>query len=196
MSLLARRTISNAGWAGGCRVLVGLVSLITVPVFIHRLGATSYGIYVLIQSLLGVTGLFNLGFGEAAIKYVAEADGRRDTAAMMSYFRNVMAVSILVTVAVFGLIALTASFVAHALLRVAAAQRGMAIASLIWFGVAWAGRNINNALATLPAARQRYDSIVRIREGAVVFERLLALAVLAFGGGLVAMFQSQIVPQI
>ena len=103
-SSLGRRAITNAGWAGTCRVLTGIVSLITVPVFIDRLGATSYGIYVLIQSLLGVTGLFNLGFGEAAIKFVSEADGRGDTTKMMHYFRNTLAVSLVVTAAGFGLL--------------------------------------------------------------------------------------------
>src|SRR5436309_7491487 len=123
MSLLARRTISNAGWAGACRVLVGVVSLITVPVFIHRLGATSYGVYVLIQSLLGVTGLFNLGFGEAAIKFVAEEDGRGDTTKMMRYFRNILAVSLVVTGVVFGLLILVAGPLADILLRADPQQR-------------------------------------------------------------------------
>jgi len=167
-----------------------------VPVFIGRLGAASYGIYVLIQSLLGVTGLFNLGFGEAAIKYTAEADGRGDTASMARYFRNVLAVSLVVTAAVFGLVVLCAGILADTLLRASPDQREVAVASLFWFGLAWVGRNINGALATLPAARQRYDQIVLIREGAVVLERVLALAVLGFGGGLVDVFQVQIVPQI
>ncbi len=196
MPSLARRTVSNAGWAGTCRVLTGVVSLATVPVFIGRLGAASYGIYVLIQSLLGVTGLFNLGFGEAAIKYTAEADGRGDTASMARYFRNVLAVSLVVTAAVFGLVVLCAGILADTLLRASPDQREVAVASLFWFGLAWVGRNINGALATLPAARQRYDQIVLIREGAVVLERVLALAVLGFGGGLVDVFQVQIVPQI
>src|SRR2546428_10163417 len=125
MSSLARRTISNAGWAGACRVLVGFVSLITVPVFIHRLGATSYGIYVLIQSLLGVTGLFNLGFGEAAIKFVSEAEGRGDTSMMMRYFRNTLAVSLVVTAVVFGLLILLAGVLASALLPVEGRRTGV-----------------------------------------------------------------------
>ena len=196
VSSLAHRTVSNAGWAGACRVLTGIVSLVTVPVFIERLGATSYGLYVLIQSLLGVTGLFNLGFGEAAIKYVAEADGRSDTSAMIRYFRNALAVSLAVTAGVFALLIFVADVLADKLLRAGPGQRQIAVASLTWFGIAWMGRNINGALATLPAARQRYDRVVLIREGAVVLERLLALAVLGLGGGLVAVFQSQIVPQV
>ena len=195
-SSLGRRAISNAGWAGTCRVLTGLVSLITVPVFIHRLGATSYGIYVLIQSLLGVTGIFNLGFGEAAIKFVSEADGRGDTTKMMNYFRNTLAVSLVVTGAGFGLLIMVAGVLAGTLLRAEGQQKEIAVAALIWFGVAWMGRNINGALSTLLAAKQRYDRVVLIREGGVVLERVLSLAVVMCGGGLVAVFQSQIVPQL
>jgi len=172
------------------------VSLITVPVFIDRLGATSYGIYVLIQSLLGVTGLFNLGFGEAAIKYVAEADGRGDTAKMMRFFRNALAVSIVVTAVVFGLLVMVSGILADVLLHADVRQREVAVAALTWFGVAWMARNINGALSTLLAARQRYDRVVIIREGAVVLERVLSLVVLTFGGGLVTVFQSQIIPQL
>src|SRR2546425_4106935 len=196
VSSLGRRAISNAGWAGTCRVLTGIVSLITVPVFINRLGATSYGVYVLIQSLLGVTGLFNLGFGEAAIKFVAEADGSGDTTKMMRYFRNTLAVSLVVTAVVFGLLIMVAGVLADRLLRAEGREKEVAVAALTWFGVAWMSRNINGALSTLLAARQRYDRVVMIREGAVVLDRVLSLAVLTFGGGLVAVFQSQIVSQV
>jgi len=193
---LGRRAISNAGWAGTCRVLTGIVSLITVPVFINRLGATSYGVYVLIQSLLGVTGLFNLGFGEAAIKFVAEADGRGDTPKMMRYFRNTLAVSLVVTAVVFALLLLFAGILSGSLLRAQGQEKEVAVIALTWFGVAWMGRNINGALSTLLAAKQRYDRVVMIREGAIVLDRVLSLTVLTFGGGLVAVFQSQIVSQL
>lgn len=192
----SRRVLANASWAGVARIIAIALNLVTVPVFMARLGVTGYGIYVLIQGFVGVTGLFSLGFGEAAIKYMAEGRARRDAQLVGRYFRNALWLFIIVSCLGFLLLAIASSAVVGGIFRIAPEHRAVARAALVWFGCAWAFRNVNSAFSTIPAADQRYDIVIAIRDGANILERLLGLIVVTCGGGLTTVFQSQMIPQL
>jgi O-antigen/teichoic acid export membrane protein len=59
--------------SGGLQIVVGaLLTLATVPIFIHKMGAEQYGVFSLI-TVVSSLGLFtNLGFNYSLIKYIAE----------------------------------------------------------------------------------------------------------------------------
>ncbi len=64
--------IKNALYNSGSFFLISLVSFVTLPFFIGKLGVERYGIYVLVTSLLGYYGIFDLGLGQGLIKFVSE----------------------------------------------------------------------------------------------------------------------------
>src|SRR6185295_17319773 len=75
---LMRSTASNVA---GQIVVLGVWFGLT-PFIVHRLGATEYGLWVLVASLIAYGNLLDLGVGAAVTKYVAEfrARGRSEEA--------------------------------------------------------------------------------------------------------------------
>src|ERR671930_206625 len=75
---LLRSTASNV--VGQLAVLAVWFAL--TPFVVHQLGATSYGLWVLVASLIAWGNLLDLGVGAAVTKYVAEfrARGRSEEA--------------------------------------------------------------------------------------------------------------------
>src|ERR1035441_9265939 len=67
-----RQIIKNVGssWFSlGVNVILGLV---LSPFILHRLGDTAFGIWVLILSITGYYGLFDLGIGSSVIRFVSK----------------------------------------------------------------------------------------------------------------------------
>src|SRR5271169_3878158 len=67
-----RQIIKNVGssWFSlGINVILGLV---LSPFILHRLGDTAFGIWVLIFSVTGYYGLFDLGIRSSIIRYVSK----------------------------------------------------------------------------------------------------------------------------
>src|SRR5579864_545403 len=72
--------IKNVGssWVAlGINVLVGIA---LSPYILHRLGDAAFGIWVLIFSLTGYYGLFDLGIRSSIVRYVSKANATHDTA--------------------------------------------------------------------------------------------------------------------
>ena len=74
-SLLAKNTALN--FIG--QVVPLFVALVTIPYIIHHLGTERFGIFSLGFVVLGYFGIFDLGLGRAATKFVAEALGKGET---------------------------------------------------------------------------------------------------------------------
>ena len=54
------------------KVLIILIGIISIPILINKLGLERFGILTLIWSVIGYFGIFDLGFGRATTKFVAE----------------------------------------------------------------------------------------------------------------------------
>src|ERR1700688_279758 len=67
-----RQILKNVGssWSAlGTNVLVGIF---LSPLILHRLGDAAFGIWVLIFSVTGYYGLFDLGIRSSIVRYVAK----------------------------------------------------------------------------------------------------------------------------
>jgi len=63
------KNVSSSWFSLGINVILGLV---LSPYILHRLGDTAFGIWVLILSITGYYGLFDLGVGSSIIRYVSK----------------------------------------------------------------------------------------------------------------------------
>ncbi len=72
-SPLANRYLSGAYWSVVAAVVSNILTLLSMMLVARFLGKNSYGQFVVIQSTLGMFGVFaGFGIGAAAIRYVAE----------------------------------------------------------------------------------------------------------------------------
>jgi O-antigen/teichoic acid export membrane protein len=55
-----------------------LVFLVLTPFIAKRLGTEAFGLWALLQAVIGLFGLIDLGFGTSVVKYVAEARSNED----------------------------------------------------------------------------------------------------------------------
>lgn len=59
-----------------------IFTLIVTPIIVLTLGVKEYGIYLFINTLVGLFGLFELGLGVAVLKYMSQYYGARDEIAL------------------------------------------------------------------------------------------------------------------
>jgi O-antigen/teichoic acid export membrane protein len=72
-----------------------VLMIITAPFLVSRLGADQYGIWMLVSALAGTIGVFQIGLGDATIKYVSSYRGREDSAGVSRIIRGTLSLSIL-----------------------------------------------------------------------------------------------------
>lgn len=76
-SPLARRFLGGAAWSTAGAVASSGITLVTMMFVARLLGKETYGQFVVVQSTLGMAGVFaGFGIGAAAIRYVAELRSR------------------------------------------------------------------------------------------------------------------------
>lgn len=78
-SLIRRRVLLGTASNYAAKFFsLGLIFFLT-PFIIHRLGAAEYGLWVLVNSVIGYGTLLDLGLADALIKYVAEFRARQES---------------------------------------------------------------------------------------------------------------------
>src|ERR1700745_2514979 len=70
------KNVGSSWFSLGINILVGIF---LSPFILHRLGDTAYGIWVLIFSVTGYYGLFDLGIRSSVIRYVSTYTATNDT---------------------------------------------------------------------------------------------------------------------
>lgn len=78
MSSDLRRSLRNAGCNSAEQMLHPLLWLIATPIFIAGLGGDLFGVWVLVQSMLGFSQLFGLGLTTAITRFLAKYRGREE----------------------------------------------------------------------------------------------------------------------
>jgi O-antigen/teichoic acid export membrane protein len=160
------------------------VALVSTPYIVYGLGAERFGIYMVTLSLVSFGGLLDLGFGTAAVRFVAEARARGDARQLSSVINSTL-ISRLPLLAVLLLFGVPlAPFLVDRVLAISGPLRFDAVfvlrVALASLGLSMLG----GTLAALPRAAQRYDLSSRL---GLVFGLLLTgltVVILALGGGL------------
>lgn len=67
-----RRSIRNAVFNAGEGVLTPLLWIISTPIFVAQLGGEHFGIWILVNSVIGAGGLLSLGLTDATTKFVSK----------------------------------------------------------------------------------------------------------------------------
>jgi O-antigen/teichoic acid export membrane protein len=181
-SQFIRSTASNViGYA----VTVGVWFVLT-PFLLHRLGASAFGLWALVGSLVAYGTLLDLGVGAAVTKYVAElrARGESEEASdvVATALRIYCCVAMLLLAAVIPL-----SFVLPGLFDLPPAQLDDARWVVALTGVALAVQLPATTAYAVLRGLQRYDLINLIGVSATLALAAASVGVLLVGGGVVGL---------
>src|SRR4051812_37844989 len=67
-------------WAG--IIVSGVVSFVTMPIMIHRLGSFYYGIWILLNAFVGYYGLLDIGIADSLRRFTSRFHGANDPDAL------------------------------------------------------------------------------------------------------------------
>lgn len=161
---------------------IGVLFLLT-PFMLNRLGATHYGIYMILASICGMMGVMNLGLGEASLRFVAYYFGRNDFVGISRVFQA--------TLFVYSIIALVGTVVfglsAHLIIPIFAlspVDEVMAVVLARWTALTFACRLIAGCFGAIPQALQRFDIFAKVSIAEQAFRTLGFVSFLLLGYGI------------
>ena len=99
-------------------LVLPLLLLLVTPFLVFNLGTERYGIWMLVNAVTGTMGVFNLGLGEATIKYVSSYRARMDLHGVVRVVRSTLTVYGLLAVATAAAIVASAPFLVHRVFKV------------------------------------------------------------------------------
>jgi O-antigen/teichoic acid export membrane protein len=106
-----REIIQNVGASWFSLGVTVLVGIFLSPFILHHLGDTAFGIWVLIFSLTGYYGLFDLGIRSSVIRYVSTYTATNDYAALSRLINTALATYTAIGALVMALTAVASMFV-------------------------------------------------------------------------------------
>lgn len=189
---IGARLVQNSFWnlfSYGAVLALGLASL---PLYVHYMGLSTYGLFALLNSIVAPIGLINVSLGRATTKYIAQAIGAGKPEEAVDYLRTTLLFNTVIGVlGVATLIALTPVMTDH-LLKLDSAERELAMKAMKWTAFNWFATQLSNTLAAVPMGFQLYR-ISSMAQCAITSCNLLAgLSTLMLGGNLVTVLQAKL----
>lgn len=163
-------------------LLPTFISLVTVPLFLHLIGADRYGVLALVWLFLGYFGLFDPGISKAAEYHIARLPESGQAAEREKVFWTAIGVNL-----IFGLTAgVVVYLVAHPIFattfKMPANMRHEVMESLPWLAVSAPLALVGGAFSGALQAREQFGVFNLIRIFNVITTQLVPLAVAYFHG--------------
>jgi O-antigen/teichoic acid export membrane protein len=156
-----RRHLRNAAWSTTGFIVPTAALVLTTPVFTHELGMEGFGVYALITTLLGMSGLASFGLTDATTKFVAE-QSRQSTRRLVPLVQTSCALYLAFSVLSGFLVYLLAPTLIDGLFNVTTAWNSQAIAALEIGSFAFALRLIESFVGSIALGFSRYDWISKV----------------------------------
>lgn len=159
--------------------------LLATPFLVHRLGIEKYGIWMLVNSIAGMMGVVNPGFGDATIKFVSHYRAKNDIPAAIRVVRTVFTIYIFWALAAFVIIYITAPFLINHVFKVNPDMYAIAITAIRLGGAAFALRFFESVCSSTLRGFERYD----FASAANIFTKISvigsAIFLVGFGYGII-----------
>lgn len=188
-----RRSAHNAGWSAADYLVLPLLTLIATPIFVHRLGVEHYGVWMLVNSVMGFGGVLSFGIADATIKYVSHYRALRDLPGVVQVIRSTMALYALLGTFACAVFWVLAPLLVHHVFKIAEADTALAIQCLRIAGVGIGLRFIDGVFLAVLSGFERYDLAAAVSMPTSAATVGLALALALGGLGLVPILASSLV---
>lgn len=89
------RHLKNAGWSTAEYLFYPLLMLAATPIYVARLGAADYGLWMLVSAITGFGGAANLGMGAATVRFVALSRGGGGISDVAGVVRQTLSIALI-----------------------------------------------------------------------------------------------------
>lgn len=174
--LLARNTLLNLAGT----VAPFLVALVALPIIIRAIGVDRYGVFTLSMMAVGYLGLFDLGLGQALIKFISETAATNEQERIPGLFWSSLCLSLAFGAAAGAVVAVVAPWLAQRVLKVPTAFQLEITDAFYVLALAMPFVISSSSLNGTLAAFQRFDLINWVRIPTNAFSYIGLLLVLPF----------------
>ena len=159
---LFRRSLRNASFSSTEYIFLQILMFIATPFFVSRLGVDKYGIWMLVNSVMGFMGLMSFGLSDATIKYVSAHLANKNIDGVVRVVRS--------TLTMYGLLGLFTAAVAYFLapilvnhvFNVQLENTRLAIAAIQIASFGMMARLLDSVFLSTLQGYQRYDLAAKI----------------------------------
>lgn len=173
----------NAAFSGLDHLLLPALWLIATPIFVARLGVDRFGIWMLVNSLLGLNGLFAFGLSDATIKYVSHYRALGDDAGVVRVIRSTLTIYLILATAAAVVAGLAAPWLAQGVFKVDVQDTGLLVIALRIAGLGMVVRMFDSVLQSALQGFERYDlaACVSMTANVLTVGLNAALAIAGYG---------------
>jgi O-antigen/teichoic acid export membrane protein len=179
---IAGKLISGSIYNYCGQIYIMALTIAAIPFIVHRLGAELYGVVALVQTISGLSGFVNLGIGRALTKYVAELYCKNEAERISRLFQTAWFTSIVSgTIAMMALV-LPGKLIGTTLLKGVSESKINYEFAMIAAAIGLLLSLLNEAVASIPNACQRFDVLNIINITSCTFRYMGSVVAVRFGG--------------
>jgi len=191
--LYDRKSTTNAAYSVADYLVSPILMIAVTPFLVSRLGLGQYGIWMLANAVVGTMGVFNMGLGDATIKYVSTYHGKMDEIGV----KRVVASTLTIYGLLGGFIAVLAFWAAPLLVgyvfKIEASYQILAVHAIQLAGIGLAVRSIDSVFMSTLRGYERYDLAAKVNMVVKIVTVSCAVCLVAFGYAVVGILVGTIV---
>jgi O-antigen/teichoic acid export membrane protein len=185
-----KKCLNNASWNSLGVLVIPLLWIITTPFFVKKLGTSQYGMWMLINSLIGFSGVFSFGLTDATIKFVAKYRILLNESKVVNVINTTIAVYMLIGSIICTCTYLLAPYLVNDIFPVESDQVLLAIKAMRIMGLGIIIRLVDEVMLALIQGYERYDLTAKTTIAINCFSTGSNLFLISRGFGLVEILLS------
>jgi len=179
------RSARNAAFSAADYLLAPLLMILAAPFLVSRLGLDRYGIWVLVNALVGTAAVVPLGLGDATVRFVSSYRGRGGQDGVIRVIRSTLTVSLLLGVLVAIVVIVSAPWLAAAVFKISSPDHELATRAIQLAGVALVIRSVDSVFLSTLRAYERYDLAAGVAMAVRIANIAAAVLLVILGYGVV-----------
>jgi O-antigen/teichoic acid export membrane protein len=152
-----QKSLRNASWNSIDYLVLPLLWIICTPFFVRHLGVDHYGIWMLVNAFLGLTGVLGFGLADAVVKYVSRYRATNDEHKVSHLVETVVSITLLMGVFLLATIYLVTPFLASCVFKIKSTDVSLMVSSLRMGGVGMLLRSVDAIILAVFQGYERYD---------------------------------------
>ena len=187
------RSLRNAAYSSADYLLLPILWFITTPIFVSQLGVEKYGIWMLVNSLLGFSGVMAFGLSDATIKYVSKYRALGDQAGVVRVVRSTLTMYGVLSVLAGTIAFLGAPILVLHVFNVEEGNRTLAITALQIGALGIIARFLDSVFQSAMYGYERYDLAARVTMVTNAITMVINVILVLSGYGLTAILSTIVI---